>query len=212
MTRAVVGRLGAVVFALAWLAYGAALAGDFVFDDIHSVAANPALHDLGNCSRLLLDPSAFSATDQRMYRPVLLVSFALNFAVAAAPWALKAGNVLLHASVAWLLWSWLRCWRLPVRPAFVVASLFAVHPLASEAVNLVSARSELLLAFGVLLALRAQRAWQAGAPAAPALLAVLVGTTIACGSKETGVVLPALLAAQELACWRQRGGTANRPR
>ena len=37
--------LFAVVALLAVVAYGAALTGVYVFDDIHSVDANPALHD-----------------------------------------------------------------------------------------------------------------------------------------------------------------------
>ena len=198
-------RFGAIVFALAWLAYGAALAGDLVFDDVHSVAANTALHDLGNLGRLLVDPSAFSASGQHMYRPVLLVSIALNYALAAAPWMLKAGNVLLHAGVAWLLWHWLRGLRLPARASFAAAAVFAVHPLASEAVNLVSARSELLLALGFLLALRGHQLWLARRWPALACAGIVAGLLIACGSKETGVVLPALLVVQEL-WWRHRGG------
>ena len=190
--------LGALVFVLAWLAYGIALAGDYVFDDVHSVSQNAALHDLSDIWRLCVDPSAFSATGQRMYRPALLLSFACNIALSPAAWSLKAGNVLLHATTAWLLFGWL-C-RLHVRPraAFAVAACFAVHPLASEAVNLVSARSELLLACGAVLALRCHLAWQRRQSGAPALAGMLLGTLAACGSKETGVVLPVLMVAQEL--------------
>ncbi|MBL8729991.1 MAG: hypothetical protein JNM25_16320 [Planctomycetes bacterium] len=205
MTRATVRGLGLVVFALAWLAYGVALGGDYVFDDVHSVAANTALHDLGDLGRLLVDPSAFSATGQRMYRPALLVSFALNLAVSPAAWSLKAGNVLLHAAAAWLLWRWQRSWRVPVPAAFVAAALFAVHPLLSEAINLVSARSELLLGCGVLLTLLAHRRWQRARRPGLAMVGMVFGTMVACGSKETGVVLPALLAAQVLAA-RARDG------
>jgi tetratricopeptide (TPR) repeat protein len=202
MTRRQVHGLGAMVFVLAWLAYGIVLGGDYVFDDVHSVAANPALHDLGNLGRLLVDPTAFSATGQSMYRPALLVSFALNMAVSPAAWSLKAGNVLLHALTAWLLWRWLRSWRVRVPAAFASAAVFAVHPLLSECVNLVSARSELLLAGGALLTLLAHRAWQRGRRSALAMAGMVFGTVVACGSKETGVVLPVLLAVQVFAARR----------
>jgi tetratricopeptide (TPR) repeat protein len=205
MTRSTVHRLGLLVFALAWLAYGLALGGDYVFDDVHSVAANPALYDLGDLGRLLVDPSAFSGTGQRMYRPALLVSFALNMAVSPAAWSLKAGNVLCHATAAWLLWRWLRSWRVRLDAALVASALFAVHPLVSETVNLVSARSELLLGCGVLLTLVAHRRWQRRTRPAVAMAGMLLGTLVACGSKETGVVLPALLALQEFAA-RGRDG------
>jgi tetratricopeptide (TPR) repeat protein len=188
--------LAAAVFVLAWFAYGIALCGDYVFDDIHSVSANAVLHDLSQFGRLLTDPSAFSATGQRMYRPLLLVSFALNIALSSAAWSLKAGNVLLHAAVASMLFAWLR--RLDVRRgvAFAVAAVFAVHPLASETVNLVSARSELLLAFGLMIALHGHMAWQARRLAPLGMIGIVCGTAIACGSKETGVMVPVLLCAQ----------------
>jgi len=199
-------RLLALVALLALCAYGAALAGDFVFDDIHSVSANPALQDLSNLGRFWTDPDTFSGTDARMYRPALLTSFALNMWVSPTAASLKAGNVLLHAAVASLLFVWL--WQLArrARAAFVAAALFAVHPLASEAINLVSARSELLSVFGMLVALVAHVAWQRRrANVWPLALAVL-GCVLACGSKETGVVLPGLLLVQTF-CLRHRAPT-----
>lgn len=196
-----VGALLVAVLALG--AYGAALGGDYVFDDVHSVAANPALHDLGNLGRYWTDPDTFSGTGARMYRPALLTSFALNLALSPSAWSLKAGNVALHAACAALLFVWL--WRLArrARAAFVVAALFAVHPLASEAINLVSARSELLSAFGVLVALIAHLQIERRSGRIGAWGGLVLGAVLACGSKETGVVLPVLLVAQGL-CRRHR--------
>lgn len=184
------------------LAYGAAIAGDYVFDDIHSIAVNPAVQDLGNAVRFFHDPSTFSSDSARMYRPVLLLSFAVNLACGGEATALKLGNVLLHALVALLAMRW--CWLLArrLRAAAVVAVVFAVHPLASEAVNLVSARSELLLVVGLLLGLLGHLSWMRHAANARALVMVLFGSVIACGSKETGVMLPVLCVLQT-ACMRQ---------
>ncbi len=193
-----VARAAAFVALLAVLAYGAALAGDFVFDDVHSVSANPAVHDLGNLGRYWTDPGCFSGAAARMYRPALLTSLALNTAISPAAWSLKAGNVLLHAFVSALLLVWL--WRLSRRlgAAAAASALFAVHPLASEAVNLISARSELLLALGVLVALTSHLTWQRGGAGRWPLVGLAFGTLLACGSKETGVVLPGLVVAQTL--------------
>lgn len=192
----------------AMLAYGTALAGDYVFDDVHSISANTALHDLGNLGRYWTDPSAFSAGLGRMYRPALLTSFAVNWAIHPAAWSLKAGNVLLHAGVATLLFAWLWRWTRRLRASAVVAVLFAVHPLASEAVNLVSARSELLTTAGLLVALHAQLSWQRRQCGVGPLLLMALGTGIACGSKETGVVVPFVVAAQ--AWWLRHGGGDRR--
>ena len=196
MSERLVARLGWLVALLAVLAYGAALGGDYVFDDVHSVSANPAVQSLSNLGSFWTDPDAFSGAAARMYRPALLTSFALNIAVSPAAWSLKAGNLLIHCGVATLLFRWL--WQLSrqSRAAFVCAALFAVHPLASEAINLVSARSELLSTFGVLLGLHAQLAWLRGRGSALPIAGMLLGTVLACGSKETGVVLPGLMLVQ----------------
>lgn len=201
-TRALLG-LGVAVLALC--AYGAAVAGVYVFDDLHSVADNPALHDLGNLWRWLSDPTAFSQSPRgAMYRPILLLSFGLNLAIADDAASLKAGNVLLHAACAWLAFGWLSRLRVRRLAAFAAAALFAVHPLASEAVNLVSGRSEVLCVFGLLLGLRAHLGWLrapglgrgGGWARFGAMSGMVVGAVIACGSKETGCVLPALLLLQ----------------
>ncbi len=183
------------VFACALLAYGSALAGDYVFDDQHSIRGNDALHDLSNLGRYWVDPSAFSSAG-RMYRPALLTTFACNWAICPAAWSLKAGNVLLHAAVAVTMFLWL--WRLSRRAVVsaCVAAGFAVHPLASEAINLVSARSELLVTLGLLLALHAQLSWQRRGGSVGLLFAMVLATVLACGSKETGVMVPVLCAVQ----------------
>ncbi|MCA8974716.1 MAG: hypothetical protein KDC98_08335 [Planctomycetes bacterium] len=183
------------VAALAITAFAAALLGAFVFDDIHSVVANRVLHDGSNWWRWLSDPEAFS-TSGKMYRPVVLLSLGLNLQLGASAASLKAGNVLIHALVATLAFGWLRRFGLATRAAFAVAALFAVHPLASEAINLVSARSELLLEAGMLIALRAHLNYCRGGAFAKAAAGIVAGTVIACGSKETAVVLPGLLLVQ----------------
>lgn len=181
---------------LVFVAYGTALAGDYVFDDVHSILGNAALQDREQFWRLLSDPSAFSGTGQRMYRPVLLVSFALNMLLSPAPWSLKLGNVLLHAAVVALAAGWLRRLGVPLLARTFALAFFAVHPLISEAINLTSARSELLLVFGLVLGARCHLAWLRGGGGAAAMCGMVVGALLACGSKETGVVLPALLLAQ----------------
>ena len=184
-------------------AYGMALAGDYVFDDVHSVSANPAVQSLSNFAQFWTDPGAFSGAAARMYRPALLTSFALNIAISPAAWSLKLGNVMIHAAVAGMLFWWLSRLSRRVRASFAIAAIFAVHPLASEAINLVSARSELLSTLGVVLALFAHVSWQRHKANAWPLTLMMLGTVLACGSKETGVVLPGLLLVQTF-CLRHR--------
>lgn len=200
-------RAGWLVVILAMCAYGASLFGEYAFDDVHSVSDNPAVHSLANFGQFWTDPDAFSAGPGRMYRPALLTSFAVNWAISPAAWSLKLGNVLIHAAVSGMLFWWLFRLTRRSRGAFVVAALFAVHPLASEAINLVSARSELLAALGIVMALFAHVNWQRRHGNLSALLMMVFATAIACGSKETGVVIPGLLLVQTF-CLRHRMANA----
>jgi hypothetical protein len=185
-------RAGSLVIGCALLAYGLACAGTFVYDDLHSVRDNPHLRSLANAPRFFVDPDMFSALPQRMYRPLLLLSFALNHAAAGLDaWAFKLINVLLHAFTALLVFDIARALRATKNAALCGACLFAVHPLASEAVNMVSARSELLAVAFLLLGVRAHLAAMQGRTAMIVVTALC--TAAACGSKETGVLLPAFL-------------------
>jgi len=187
-----------VVVLAAVAAYGAACFGVFVYDDLHSVRDNPALRDLGNVSAFFSDVTMFSAFDMRMYRPVLLTSFALNYAIAGTdPWIYKLTNVLLHTMAAVMLFGLARRMGLRRGAALAGGVLFAVHPLCSEAVNMISGRSEVLLVTALiagahchLSAMQGRRWWALGT----ALCAA-----VACGAKETGVILPVLLLVLEFA-------------
>lgn len=177
------------VLLCALFAYGAVLSGEFVYDDVPTVRDNPAIQSL-DFARFFSDTSAFSRLDSRMYRPVMLSTFAVDWWVGGgAAWVFKLTNLLIHLGVALGLRALLL--RLAAAPAAatLAACLFAAHPLASEAVNTVSGRSELLCALGVVCGLLAHLRARDDLRFLPltALAAV-----VACGSKEIGVLLPVL--------------------
>ncbi len=193
-----------VILACALLAYGASLGGDFVFDDNHSVRDNPYLHSLANIPSFFVDVDMFSSIECRLYRPVLLSSYALNVAMAGMqPWIFKLTNLLLHAGSAMLLFKLARSFRLGLQPALFVAVLFVVHPLASEAVNTISARSNLLVVFGLLAGMCFHQAAIAGNRWA--VFGTLAAGFVACGSKEPGMILPVLLVVLEGLHFRANG-------
>lgn len=181
--RAMLGLWG-----LAFVAYGSALFGLLVYDDLHSVRDNESIRSLANIPSFFWDVQAFSNIDVRMYRPVLLVTFAVDHWIGGGhAWMFKLTSVMLHALNAMLVFSLVRALGVARTAAWIGAGLFAVHPLASEAVNMVSSRSDVLLTAGVLTALRAHVAWQDGARLA--WIGVFAGALVACGSKATGVML-----------------------
>ena len=184
------------VLVAAVLAYLPCLAGDFVFDDLHAVRDNSALTSLANIPSFFVDVDTFSSLDCRLYRPVLLTTYALDASVGGMhPWAFKLTNLLLHAACSVLIYSIARRFAVARISAAVAAVLFAVHPMASEAVNTISGRSNLLMVAGLLAAVRCHFAamsgrlrWSGG---------TLLCGIVAVGSKEPGLILPVLLCVME---------------
>ena len=194
-----------VPFLAATLLHLGALRGGFHFDDEHAVVRNPAVQDLRNAPLFFTDPARFSASGEgAMYRPVTLSLHAVNAAQARTssplPWV--ATNLLLHAACSaglFLLVREVLRRSGSIRPevaALAASLLFAVHPLATEVVNYVSARSSSLafaFAIGALLAHLRAREGSRLAWAGSLLLGAL-----AMLSRETAVALPLLVGTVEL--------------
>src|SRR5262249_14972693 len=134
----------------------------FHYDDIHSVEGNPAVKSLLNIPRFFVNPSLFDQDpSQKMYRPLLLTSYAIDHAISGdRGHAYHFTNLLAHAAAAMLLYFVIRklmrmAWPTVAGTSVSAAAafgalVFAVHPLNSEAVNYVSARSSLLCGVALL--------------------------------------------------------------
>lgn len=138
----------AVVLAL----YGNSLGNGFHFDDSHSIESNPFLRDLRHLPAFFTDPNTTTTLrENRDLRPVLLVTFALNHALAGPDgWSFHLVNILLHGLAVLLVFHLARnhLWLGRHRDLLATAAalLVAVHPLNSEPVNYISSRSALLTA------------------------------------------------------------------
>lgn len=197
--------------ALAALAYARVLHGEFQFDDRPSVEENPEV----KAPALLLERPLLTGEA----RPLTDLSFALDHALwRLDPFGYHLVNLLLHLAVVALLHrlSLLLLRRAgaasPDGTALAVAGIFAVHPLASQAVSYVSQRAEVLASLlylaGLLLLLAAERRGRSAAGAiawAGALVAYLAGLH----AKAVAVTLPAAWILVALALPRQ-GATAAR--
>ena len=144
-----------VIFAVCMVAYAGSLDGSFHYDDEHSIEKNLHIRDLGNVDDFFVDPAMFSwDPGKAMYRPVLLVSYALNYA-----WGeyevtgYHVVNILIHGLNACLVW-WLVVLLTERRDVALWAGLlFALHPICSEPVNYISSRSESLAALFYMVAM-----------------------------------------------------------
>lgn len=181
-----------------------ALGNNFVYDDLPLVPWNTRVNSgLSGLPECLSTPYWGQDTQTGLYRPLVLASFNLNYALGDGPDATRfiAVNLLLHALVSLLVLALARELGAREGVARAAALLFAIHPVHTEAVTWVSGRAELLCAaFGIatLLAHRQavradsdRRAWAWRAATALALLAAL-------GSKEHGITLLGVLVALDL--------------
>ena len=176
----------------------------FVYDDTDFIVANPLL------TAPRLDWAAVFTTayppqhpEQKLYRPLVTLSYALDRALGFAPAGFHATNVLWHLAVVAMLVLLLRQLGTPTPGALLAAAAWlAWHPLTTESVAWVSGRAELMAAFFVLASLVAfvrNRPLYAGLAFAAALLC-----------KESAIMTPAL--AGLLAWrWRAKSGTGVSP-
>lgn len=146
------------------MAFAAALAGPFQFDDF-SLLRDPVVTAPDGWWRCWLPLQT---------RPLTWFSYWLNFQLHGdAAFGFHLVNWLLHLASVWIAFGALQ--RLIPRPvAFTAAAIFAVHPIQAEAVSYIFDRATLLMALLCLLSfdrwLRG-RHWQAVLCFAGALLA-----------------------------------------
>ena len=176
------------------LVYFNSLENSFHYDDEHSIQNNIHLRALGNIPTFFVDPATFSRdADKGMYRPLLLLTYALNYAWGGYEvLGYHVVNLFLHALNACLVW-WLVCAMHDRREVALLAGLlFALHPLGSEPVNYISSRSESLAAVFYLLGMAA---FISGGHQQKGRILALSWVALALGllSKSTVITLPAVL-------------------
>lgn len=138
---------------IAGLLYYNAIHNPFHYDDAHHITMNPGIRDLSGLSSLFSDPSTFSSEGMKRgspYRPLLMLTYALNFRVNGLnPAGYHIVNLAFHAGSAFLLFLIVRA--IFTTPAYFAALsagiIFLVHPFNSEIVNYISTRSSVMSGF-----------------------------------------------------------------
>lgn len=191
------------VAVLACVAFLNSFGGQFVFDDVHEIERNPWLEPL-------LPPWQAMFTGHRLpARPLPYLSFAIDRAIwSVRPFGYHLTNLVIHVIAAVALFDLVRLALLSPRLggrwadravplAMVIAMIWAVHPLQTQAVTYIYQRIESLTGMFSLVALAAfaeaavrgwPRSWLLGSAAA---------TAAAMASKENAVVLPFLILAYD---------------
>jgi tetratricopeptide (TPR) repeat protein len=177
--------------------YIQALRYDFVWDDQRLISAMNATGG-GLQGFIGQARSAIGGWNQLTYRPVSLVSFALDaYFWGQNPAGFHLTNLLLHMLVTLLVFRFLTVWTESPRIGWLSAAVFAVHPIHTEAVTWISGRTDLLAGFFSLTALLAVfHSSSAGDSRIKAWgWALIAGTGFALSlmAKETAVIFPVLV-------------------
>lgn len=150
---------GAGGLALLVAAYVNSFDNAFHFDDSHVVVDNLYIRNLANAGRFFTDARTFSALPQNQtYRPVVTLSLAVDYAVGRglSTRAFHVDQLILLAllGIALAFFYFRVMERASPGPlngflALFSATLFCVHTVNTEAMNLMHARSEILSALGI---------------------------------------------------------------
>ncbi len=186
----------------------------FQYDDDVVVVRNVNIREAGNIPRFFLDPS-LGANDPKIaghYRPLVITSYAINYAVGGlSPAGYHLVNLAFHTGSAFLVFLIVRALFMAARSIpgrggvkkavgvdngvvwapLASGLIFLAHPFNAEAVNYATARSSLMSGFFYLLGFYCWVRFREGSARcyAAALLAFIAGML----SKEVVITLPVVL-------------------
>jgi len=151
--------------ALVVIAYYNSIPNSFVWDDHEQIVMNPALRPTAPLTQIFSTDIRFAHQDpgiqNQTYRPLQMLTYrivATTFGLTPAPFHLA--NLLLAVACVLAAFTVFRLLTRSTFAAFAAASLFAVYPIHTEAVDWIAASPELgcslffLIAFALFLAAR----------------------------------------------------------
>jgi len=192
----------AIIILAAIAAYENSFGNPFLFDDDPTILKNPTIRRLWPIWDVFCPPKNGETVTGR---PLLNFTMAVNYAISGEePWSYHAVNLVIHILAALALFAILRRtfllpamrdrWGAHAMPlAFVIALLWAVHPMQTESVTYVVQRAESLVGLLYLLTLYCfLRGTSSPRPAAWWAATVAV-CTLGMASKEVMVSAPLIV-------------------
>jgi hypothetical protein len=186
---------------IALLAVAASITGvlnGFALDDVLVILRNPRLHSLARAWRVFAETYWPVAQGASLYRPLSSLGFSVQWAIGGgSPVPFHVFSILLYAFACVAFYE-LAIPLVPPAAALAAAAIFAVHPLHVEAVANVVGQAEVWTALVIFVTV----AWYIRArrrgPLRPSQIGgFALAYLVACGFKEHGIILPALLLVAE---------------
>lgn len=191
--------LALAVMAGSFFAMWPAANNGFIWDDVDYVAHNSAIRDLSPQGLKAI----FTKPDFGLYKPVTMVSLALNYKFAGEnPRPYHITNIVLHAVNAALVFALLGLLTGNYWVAVLCAALFGVHPMHAESVAWISERKDMLYALFFLAASLAYVRFARTASKAALTVSVLC-FLLSLGAKPMGITLPAVVFVYDYLLGRQ---------
>lgn len=187
----------AVLFLVTFGVYANNLNNELFWDDLDWIVNNPRVHEFSGDnikSWLTENTLAGIGLKSNYYRPFLFATFTANYVIHEdRPFGYHLVNNLLHAGNVVLVFILLFLALKKRWPAFLVALIFAIHPLQTEAVTYIAGRGDPLNVFWMLVSLLIlKKPYER--PDKKIYWYLLSGTTLilAILSRETAIIFPFL--------------------
>ena len=130
-----------ISIALSFVVFGNTLDNPFLFDDIH-LESNMNLYAMDNIGSIFSSPFHFIKSS--LYRPVAMLSYAINRIFGDSPTSFRFFQVLMYGINGGLLFLVLNKLGFKKIETIVASVLFTVHPIHNEIINVIVFRTELL--------------------------------------------------------------------
>jgi len=196
--------------------YSNSFTADWHYDDFHHIKENINIRKISNISKFFTDPTTFSRNPQtRMYRPLLMVTHAINYQIGLITSrngynvvGYHVVNFLFHlVSTLTIFFIVLFLFRKkihikevhPALPALFAGLLFGLHTINTETIVYISSRSSAMsTAFVLLSFLLYLKAVDGDRVSIPFLLISAFSFFFGLLSKEIAITLPAMILYYEI--------------
>lgn len=202
--------VSAALVLLGFLAYANTFNGDWVWDDVSSVLLHENVQNPAKLGQLFReDQHAFGKGEGNFYRPLVSVSFMVDFLLSynpaldgtelkgypdVKPFLFHLSNTLWHCAAAVLIFLLLGRLGAPRLVRADAAVLFVLHPMHTEAVAYISGRADMMSATFILAALLCATTDARGGRRWAAIAFSGIFFTLGLCSKESTMIYPVLLA------------------